>query len=54
MISSELPEILAMSDRVAVMSEGTIAGIVERADASPEALLSLALGRGSRELADAV
>ena len=28
MISSELPEILGMSDRIAVMYEGTIAGVI--------------------------
>jgi rhamnose transport system ATP-binding protein len=44
MISSELPEILGMSDRVAVMRAGTIAGILERAEATQERILSLALG----------
>ncbi|HEV8131813.1 MAG TPA: sugar ABC transporter ATP-binding protein [Acidobacteriota bacterium] len=45
MISSELPEILGMSDRIAVMHEGTIAGILERADATQEKVLALALGK---------
>lgn len=36
MISSELPEVLGMSDRVMVMSEGRVSGIVNRADASQE------------------
>jgi rhamnose transport system ATP-binding protein len=44
MISSELPEILGMSDRIAVMSRGTIAGILDRADATQQKILSLALG----------
>ena len=44
MISSELPELLGMSDRIAVMHRGTIAGILARADASQERVLSLALG----------
>ena len=44
MISSELPEILGMSDRIAVMRNGTICGELERADATQEALLSIALG----------
>ena len=37
MISSELPEILGMSDRIAVMHAGTIAGVLsrERSDAGP-------------------
>lgn len=44
MISSELPEILGMSDRILVMHEGSVAGIVSREAATQERLLSLALG----------
>jgi len=44
MISSEMPEILGMSDRIAVMRSGTIAGVLSRADATPQRLLALALG----------
>jgi ABC-type multidrug transport system ATPase subunit len=44
LISSELPEILGMSDRIAVMHAGTIAGTLERAEATQERVLSLALG----------
>ncbi|MGE5582325.1 MAG: sugar ABC transporter ATP-binding protein [Bacillota bacterium] len=44
MISSELPEILAMSDRVLVMHEGRISGCFEHADATPEAIMSCATG----------
>jgi rhamnose transport system ATP-binding protein len=44
MISSELPEILGMSDRIAVMHGGTIAGILPRAEATQEKVLALALG----------
>jgi rhamnose transport system ATP-binding protein len=43
MISSELPEILGMSDRVVVMREGTIAGILSRAEATQDQIMSLAL-----------
>ncbi len=46
MISSELPEILGMSDRIAVMHAGKIAGVFTRAEATQENLLSLALGHG--------
>ena len=46
MISSELPEILGMSDRIAVMHAGKIAGVLSRAEATQENLLSLALGHG--------
>jgi rhamnose transport system ATP-binding protein len=44
MISSELPEILGMSDRIAVMRSGAIAGVLSRAQATPQGILSLALG----------
>jgi len=44
MISSELPEILGMSDRIAVMRAGTIAGILSREEATQQKILSLALG----------
>jgi rhamnose transport system ATP-binding protein len=44
MISSELPEVLGMSDRVAVMRAGSIAGTLDRAEATQEKILSLALG----------
>jgi rhamnose transport system ATP-binding protein len=43
MISSELPEILGMSDRIAVMRHGAVAGVLSRAEATPEAVMSLAL-----------
>jgi len=42
MISSELPEILGMSDRIVVFKEGRIAGIVPRSEASQELLMHLA------------
>jgi rhamnose transport system ATP-binding protein len=44
MISSELPEIVGMSDRIAVMHEGVITGILQRAEATPQKILALALG----------
>jgi len=44
MISSELPEILGMSDRIAVMHAGRVVAIVDRAEATPESILALALG----------
>lgn len=47
MISSELPEVLGMSDRVVVMQEGRINGILDRAEATQESIMTLATkGRG--------
>ncbi len=45
MISSELPEVLGMSDRIAVMHGGKIAGILDREEATQQKVLSLALGQ---------
>jgi ribose transport system ATP-binding protein len=42
--SSEMEEILAMSDRVMVMHEGRQAGWLEREDLSEEAIMRLATG----------
>src|SRR5262249_2637991 len=50
MISSELPEILGMSDRVAVMYGGTIVESFVRTEATQEKILALALGH--RELGE--
>ena len=43
MISSDLEEILGNSDRVAVMREGRITGILERSECSPESIMRLAV-----------
>ena len=44
MISSELPELLGVCDRIIVMHEGRIAGELDRARATPEAFMHLATG----------
>jgi len=44
MISSELPEVLGMSDRVAVMREGSIVGILNRKEATQQNIMALSLG----------
>lgn len=44
MISSELPEVLGMSDRIAVMQGGTIVKILDRAETTQQEVLALALG----------
>jgi rhamnose transport system ATP-binding protein len=47
MISSDTPELLGMSDRIAVMAKGRIAGVLDREHATPYAVLSLALGHAA-------
>ena len=44
MISSDMEEILGVSDRVAVMHEGALTGVLERAQCSEEAIMHLAVG----------
>ena len=43
-VSSEMPEILGMSDRIVVMHEGRIAGDLARPQFSEEAVMLLATG----------
>lgn len=45
MISSELPELLGMCGRIAVMCEGRITGILSREEATQEKILTLATQR---------
>lgn len=45
MISSELPEIINMSDRVYVMREGEITGCIDHTQVSQEAIMQLAANR---------
>ncbi|HOT49469.1 MAG TPA: sugar ABC transporter ATP-binding protein, partial [Candidatus Hydrogenedentes bacterium] len=44
MISSELPEVLGMCDRILVMHEGRLAGELSRAEATQERIMQLATG----------
>ncbi|MBI2842288.1 MAG: sugar ABC transporter ATP-binding protein [Armatimonadetes bacterium] len=44
MISSELPEILTMSDRILVMHEGQVAGVISRDEATQETIMHMATG----------
>jgi len=44
LISSELPEVLGLSDRVIVLHEGRITGEFTRSEATPEAVMSCATG----------
>ena len=42
MISSEMPEVLGMSDRIVVMHEGAVTGILDRKDADQVSIMDLA------------
>ena len=44
MISSDMEEVIGVSDRIAVMHEGRISGMLERLDFSEHAILHLAVG----------
>ena len=45
MISSDMEEILNVSDRIAVMHEGEISGVLERVDCNEENVMQLAVGK---------
>ncbi len=44
MISSELPEILGMSDRIIVMADGEIRGVISRSEATQENIMRISAG----------
>jgi ribose transport system ATP-binding protein len=48
LISSDLPEVLRMSDRILVMREGRIAGALSRHEATEERVMHLAVGHSDR------
>jgi ABC-type sugar transport system ATPase subunit len=48
LVSSELPEVLGLSDRVLVLHEGRITGEFTRAEATPEAVMACATGHARR------
>jgi ribose transport system ATP-binding protein len=52
LISSELPEVLGMSDRVLVMHEGRLAGDLPIERATPERVIALASGEAAADAAD--
>lgn len=47
MISSDMEEVIGVSDRIAVMHEGRISGILDRAECSEENILRLAVGKAA-------
>ena len=54
LISSDLPEVLATSDRILVMREGRQMAILDRKEATQERVLAAAMGRDQRTAADAL
>ena len=52
MISSDMEEVIGVSDRVAVMHQGRISGILARAQCREENILQLAVGKGVAEQAN--
>jgi D-xylose transport system ATP-binding protein len=48
LVSSELPEVLGLSDRVIVLHEGRVTGEFKREEATPEAVMSCATGHTRR------
>jgi D-xylose transport system ATP-binding protein len=48
LVSSELPEVLGLSDRVVVLHEGRVTGEFRREEATPEAVMSCATGHSRR------
>lgn len=47
LVSSELPELMGMSDRIVMLSEGRVGGEFERSEATQEKLLAAAMGRSA-------
>jgi D-xylose transport system ATP-binding protein len=45
LVSSELPELLGMSDRILMLHEGRVSGVFDRSEATQERLLAAAMGR---------
>jgi D-xylose transport system ATP-binding protein len=51
LVSSELPEVLGLCDRILVLRQGRISGEFSRAQATPEAVMACAIGETARGLA---
>ena len=47
LISSDLPEVLGMSDRILVMAEGRVAGELARGEATQEKIMACVTGGGT-------
>ena len=49
LVSSEMPEVLGMSDRILVMHEGRLSGEFTRVEATQESLMAAAVGKQHSE-----
>ncbi len=45
MVSSDIPEVLGISDRIMVMHEGRVSGFLDRDEATQESIMTLAVGK---------
>lgn len=45
MVSSDIPEVLGISDRIMVMHEGRVSGFLKRDEATQESIMTLAVGK---------
>ena len=45
LVSSELPELMGMSDRILMLHDGEVGGLFSKSEATPERLLAAAMGR---------
>jgi D-xylose transport system ATP-binding protein len=54
LVSSELPELMGMSDRIVMLSEGRVGGTFSRAEATPEKLLAAAIATHASAVKEAV
>ena len=48
LVSSELPEVLGLSDRILVLHEGKLSGAFTRIEATPEKVMAAATGQNGR------
>ncbi|MBS0633635.1 MAG: sugar ABC transporter ATP-binding protein [Verrucomicrobia bacterium] len=49
LVSSELPELMGMSDRIVMLHDGEVGGTFTKAEATQEVLIAAAMGSGSRD-----
>lgn len=53
-ITHKLPEVMAIADRITVLRQGAVAGILTRAEATPAAIIQMMLGKAPPKPADLI